>query len=135
MAVASAISVITIAMIVWFFASMSQLTYRASLDDVQTRTQQAVTQLQQAAMVLRTSEMREQIAAFNRLNESLVGVQGWLKLYSLQGSVLKWWAIVPENLTSNVIQELGAQTIGTNEEGLIIANGKDSVMRKGQQNR
>jgi hypothetical protein len=88
--------------------------------------------LQQSALVLRTSEMREQIAAFNRLNEGLINLQGWLKLYLLREGKVKWWAIVPASLTAQPIQEMGAQTMETIPEGLVIANGRDAYLRKEQ---
>ncbi len=111
---------------------MAQLTYRADLADLEQRTHTAALQLQQSATVLRTSEMREQVAAFNRTNEGLINLQGWLKLYLLKDGNVKWWAVVPSNLTSQPIQEIGAQTIETTEEGLVIANSKDSYMHKAQ---
>lgn len=130
--VLSAIAVTLISAFIWFSASLAQLAYRADLSDLQARSRAALLQLQQTAMQLRTSDMREQIATFNRLNENLIGLQGWLKLYYMKGGEVKWWAVVPENLTSNRIQEIGAQTIESSPEGLIIANGPKSVMRKGQ---
>jgi hypothetical protein len=118
---------------VWFSATVAQLTYKADLKQLEVNTATAVMDLQRTATILRTSDMREQLAAFNTLNESLVGIQGWLKRYSLEGGQVKWWAVVPDNLTSNRIQEVGAQTIETTPEGLVIANSKDAVVRKGQQ--
>lgn len=130
--VIAAIIVTIFSVFVWFMASVTQLAYRSDLKDLQTRTAASLLQLQQTAMVLRTSDMREQVANFNKLNESLINAQGWLKLYMLKDNNVKWWGVVPENLTSNRIQELGGQTIEKNDEGLVIANGKDSYMRKGQ---
>lgn len=130
--VIAAIIVTIFSVFVWFMASVTQLAYRSDLKELQTRTAASVLQLQQTAMILRTSDMREQVANFNKLNENLINAQGWLKLYLLKENKVKWWGIVPENLTSDRIQELGGQTIERNEEGLVIANGKDSYMRKGQ---
>lgn len=129
--VMSAIVLTLLAVFIWFSASIMQLGYKSELKDLQERTNIAVMQLQQTAQVLRTSEMREQVAAFVRLNESLIGVQGWMKLYLLQGGNLRWWAVVPPNLTSERIQEIGAQTIENSDDGLVIANSKESYMRKG----
>lgn len=131
--VVSALTVTLCAFFVWLSTAVAQISYKANLEQLEVRTGAAVMQLQQTAMVLRTSDMREQIAAFNALNESLVGIQGWLKRYSIEGGQVKWWAVVPENLTSNRIQDIGAQTIETSPEGLIVANSKDAVIRKGQQ--
>lgn len=128
----SAIVVTLLAAVIWFMASVAQLAYKSDLKELQSRTTASIMQLQQTAQVLRTSEMREQIAAFVRLNENLIGVQGWLRLYFMSGGTVKWWAVVPSNLTSDRIQELGGQTIETTEEGNIIANGKDSYQKKGQ---
>ncbi len=130
--VIAAIIVTIFSVFVWFMASVTQLAYRSDLKDLQTRTAASLLQLQQTAMVLRTSDMRDQVANFNKLNENLINAQGWLKLYMLKDNNVKWWGVVPENLTSNRIQELGGQTIEKNDEGLVIANGKDSYMRKGQ---
>jgi hypothetical protein len=130
--VAAAIITTLLAAVIWFMASVAQLAYKADMTELQNRTAASLVQLQQNAMVLRTSEMREQIANFNKLNESLINAQGWLKLYLLKEGKVRWWAVVPDNMTSDRIQELAAQNIERNEEGLVIANGKDSYVRKGQ---
>jgi hypothetical protein len=130
--VLSALTIILASFFIWFSATVSQLAYKANLNELQARTNAAVMQLQQTAMELRTSGLREQIANFNTLNESLVNIEGWLKRYSYENNQVKWWAIVPQNLTSDRIQELKAQTIETSPEGLIIANSKASVIRKNQ---
>jgi uncharacterized protein YheU (UPF0270 family) len=117
---------------IWFLASVTQIAYYAELKSLEERTKTASMQLQQSALVLRTSEMREQIAAFNRLNEGLINLQGWLKLYLLQTGKVKWWAVVPASLTAQPIQEMGAQTMETIPEGLVIANGRESYLRKEQ---
>ncbi|MBY0428277.1 MAG: hypothetical protein K2Q32_03570 [Alphaproteobacteria bacterium] len=131
-AVLLAVAVIALSIFVWFMASVTQLAYKSDLHELQSRTAQSLTQLEQTAMVLRTSDMREQIANFIKLNESLIGAQGWLKLYLLKDNNVKWWGVVPQNLTSNRIQEFGGQTIESSDEGLVVANGKDSYLRKGQ---
>lgn len=130
--VITAIIVTFLSLFIWFMASVTQLAYRSDLKELQNRTAASLLQLQQTAMILRTSDMREQIANFNKLNESLIHAQGWLKLYILKENTVKWWGVVPENLTSDRIQELGGQTIERNEDGLVIANGKDSYLRKAQ---
>jgi hypothetical protein len=130
--VVSAVLVTLMAGFVWFSASMVQIAYKADLKSLEERSNAAVLQLQQSAMVLRTSEMREQLAAFTRLNESMVTAQGWLKLYMLQAGALKWWAVVPSNLTSDRIQELGGVSVESTDDGLVIANNKASVLPKGQ---
>ncbi|HVY12994.1 MAG TPA: hypothetical protein VHB73_05455 [Alphaproteobacteria bacterium] len=130
--VGAGLVVIIGAFFVWFLASVSLMTSRADLSDLRTRTQTASMQLQQSATILRTSEMREQIAAFNRVNENLVDLQGWLKLYQIQDGRVKWWAEVPASLTSQPIQAIGAQSVDTSPDGSnIIANDKDSYVRKG----
>jgi hypothetical protein len=131
--VLSAIAVTLISAFIWFSASLAQLAYRVDLSELQTRSRKALLELEQTAMQLRTSDMREQIATFNRLNESMISLQGWLKLYYMKGGEVKWWAVVPENLTSNRIQEIGGQTIESTPEGLVIANSAKAVIRKGQQ--
>jgi hypothetical protein len=126
-------AVVTLAaLFIWFLASVTQIAYYAELKSLEERTRAASMQLQQSALVLRTSEMREQIAAFNRLNEGLINLQGWLKLYLLREGKVKWWAIVPASLTAQPIQEMGAQTMETIPEGLVIANGRDAYLRKEQ---
>lgn len=132
-AVITAIAVTLLSAIVWFMASITQLTYKSDLKELQSRTASSLMQLQQTAMTLRTSDMRDEIANFIKLNENLINAQAWLKLYMLKDGALKWWAVAPENLTSDRIQELGGQNIERSEEGLVIANGKDSYIRKGQQ--
>ena len=131
-AVLSAVAVIALSIFVWFMASVTQLAYRSDLKELQGRTAQSLMELQQTAMILRTSDMREQISNFNILNENLIGANGWLKLYLMKDTVVKWWGVVPQNLTSDRIQEFGGQTIETTDEGLVVAKSKDSYLRKGQ---
>jgi hypothetical protein len=135
LAVAAALSGVAVAIaafFIWFLASVAQLTHKAELSELQDRSRSASLQLQQSALVLRTSEMREQISAFTRLNENLIGLQGWLKLYLLKDGKVSWWAVVPSSLTSGPIQEMGAQTIENGADGLVIANNKESFLHKNQ---
>lgn len=128
----SALTITAISFFVWFSASLAQLAYNSSMQELSLRTNNTVMQLQMAAMDLRTSSLREQMANFSQLNESLVGVEGWLKRYSVEGSNVKWWAVVPSNLTADRIQDLKAQMIETNDSGTIIANSKDAVIYRSQ---
>ncbi len=128
--VMTAIAVTAVSFFIWFSASVAQLTYKADLSMLARRTNDSVMQLQQNAQILRTSEFREQVAGFATLNEKLVGVNGWLRRYSIENGQVKWWATVPDNLTSDRIQELGAQSIEMSPEGNVIANAKDAVVRK-----
>lgn len=130
--VTAAVITTLVAVFIWFSASLVQLTYNTALKEVQDRTSSAVIQLQQTAMQLRTSDLREQLSNFNKLNEGLVGVQGWLKMYLIRDNNVKWWAVVPPNLTSDRIADIGGQTLDNTEEGTVIGNGKDAVLRKGQ---
>ncbi|NDE90688.1 MAG: hypothetical protein EB059_06070 [Alphaproteobacteria bacterium] len=131
--VMSAIVVTLLSVFIWFMSSVAQLAYKSDLKELQARTASSLLQLQQTAMVLRTSDMREQLATFNKLNENLINAQGWLKLYTLKDKTVKWWGVVPGNLTSERIQDLGAQTLERNDEGWVIANSKDAYVRKGKQ--
>ncbi len=130
LSVVSGLLVTAGAFFVWFMASIAQITYHADLDDLRQRSTKASYELQQSALVLRASGMRQQIAAFNRINDGLVGLQGWLKLYLIKGNAVKWWAVVPANLTAERISELGAQTIEAVPDGLVIANAKGSYVRE-----
>lgn len=140
LSVSSAMLVVLISAFIWFSAALVQMHYKTDLRELQDRTSRALLELQQTAMTLRTSDMREQIAKFITLNEALVGMQGWLKYYSITGTsaakpgatpTVKWWAVVPGNLTSDRIQDVGAQTLENTPDGLVIANSKDSVIHKG----
>lgn len=128
----SALAITIVSFLVWFMASLAQLTYDSNLKELSLRTNNTVMQLQMAAMDLRTSSLREQMASFNQLNENLVGVEGWLKRYYVEGNQVKWWAVVPANLTADRIQDLKAQMIESSDAGTIIANSKDAVVSKSQ---
>jgi hypothetical protein len=111
-----------VAVLIWFAAAMSTVTAHADLTDIRLRSETKSLQLLQNVQVLRASPMREQIAAFSDVNDGLLALNGYLEMYVVKGGRPVWRAILPSNVTSERIKDLGAQTLDTNAQGTVIGN-------------
>ncbi|MBI1274021.1 MAG: hypothetical protein GC131_08055 [Alphaproteobacteria bacterium] len=121
--VMTGVVIVTISFLVWMVASMALLAAKAEVSSAQERSAQKSQDLLTLVTRMRTSELREQLARFSDLNDGLVEVGGWLKIYDLKtGNKVMWKAIVPSSLTGDRIRELGGKTIETNEQGVLIGN-------------
>jgi hypothetical protein len=120
--VMSGVMVTTIAFVVWLLAGMALLTARAETAAAKERSAQKSQDLLLLVQKMRTSDLRQQISKFSDLNEDLVQVGGWLKLYELKAGVIRWKALVPTSITGDRIKELGGMTIETTDQGVLIGN-------------
>lgn len=111
-----------VALLIWFAAAMSTVTAHADLSDIRARSETKSLQLMQSVQSLRSSPLREQIAAFTDVNDGLLSLNGYLEMYVIKGGKAVWRAILPSNVTSERIKDLGAQTLDTNAQGTIIGN-------------
>jgi hypothetical protein len=133
LSVAAAVGITVIAFFVWLVASLSIISAHSNLEEIKQRTHDKSTQLLITAQNLRSSTLREQISKFTTLNEGLLRLNGYLEFYQITGNgKILWRAIVPENITSGRITEIGGQTFDTNEKGVIIGNSREVLtMGKG----
>lgn len=121
-AVFSALILAGLSFIIWLFGSMSLIASKhdltATLDQTQTKTME----LMRTVEKLRSSPMREQLAAFAELNDSLLAVNGMLQVYEIKDNKPRWRAIVPLNVTADRINEMGGKNIETTDQGVAIGN-------------
>ncbi|MFA6280680.1 MAG: hypothetical protein WC612_07850 [Bdellovibrionales bacterium] len=128
LAVFSAMIVLSLAIVVWFFATMSAMRSNTNLHEIQERSEQKSVQLLHAVQAQRASPMREQLAKFADINDGLLSLNGYLDIYLITGNKVLWRAIVPENVTSNRINDLGGQTLESGGEfGVVIGNSPESL--------
>lgn len=127
LAVIVALGFAGLALAVWFFAAMALVASRADMNEIHARTEAKTTQLMQNVQNLRASPMREQLAKFADLNDSLLNLNALLEIYQIKDGKMKWRAIVPSNVTSDRITEVGGQTLDTSPNGTIIGNSRDAL--------
>lgn len=125
--VLGAIGLMVVAVIIWFAAVYSVLSANADIKAIRTRTEAKSLQLMQVVQELRASPMREQLAAFADVNDGLLALNGWLDIYQIKDKKAFWRAIVPSNVTSDRIKELGGQTLDNSAKGVVIGNSAESL--------
>lgn len=127
LSVAAALMVTSLAIVIWFFAGMALIASRADLDEIRSRTETKTTQLMRSVQEIRASPMREQLAKFSDLNDGLLSLNALLEVYQIQKGKVLWRARVPPNITSNLITQVGAQTLDSSADGTIIGNSKEAL--------
>jgi hypothetical protein len=125
--IASAVVFTTIALFVWFFAAVSTLNAKGNLEEIQERSNIKTIELMRKVQEHRTSPMRKQIATFADLNEGLLALNGYLEMYQIVKGKVLWRATVPGNVTADRIKDLGGQTLGTSDTGVIIGNSQEAL--------
>lgn len=124
----AAMVVLSLAVIVWFFATMSTIHSNSNFHEIQARSKEKAVQLLHAVQAQRASPMREQLAKFADINDGLLSLNGYLDIYQITNDKVLWRAVVPENVTSNRINELGGQTLeSSGEQGVVIGNARDAL--------
>lgn len=121
-AVASALGLTAFAFLVWLFASLSLIASKHDLTEALDHTEKKTIDLMQKVQVMRTSPMRDRLAEFSDLNDSLLSVNGFLEIYEIKESKVRWRAVVPTNVTADRINEMGGKNIQTTPEGVAIGN-------------
>lgn len=111
-----------VAVLVWFAAAMSAVTTRVDLEEIRQRSEVKSLQFLQSVQSLRASPLREQIAAFTDVNDGLLGLNGYLEMYTIKDGKPIWRAILPANVTSERIKDLGGQTLDATVQGTVIGN-------------
>jgi hypothetical protein len=116
------IGITLVAFLVWMAASLALITARHNLEDALLRTEDKTLQLMADAQKIRSSPMRDQIAAFTDLNDGLLDLNGFLEVYDIKAGKARWRALVPSNVTADRINALGGKTIETKTQGTVIGN-------------
>lgn len=117
----------SLAVVIWLAAAMTTVTAHADLREIQERTDLKSLQLLQAVQEQRASPMREQLARFADVNDGLLGLNGYLEIYVIQDNKATWRAVLPANVTSDRIRELGGQTLDATDVGVVIGNSKEAL--------
>ena len=115
------------ALIVWFIATVAMISAEANHKTITTRAQESSVKLLSAVQGMRASPMREQLAKFAELNDGLLALNGWLEIYQIKSGKTLWRALVPPNVTSERISELGGQNLDSSAKGVVIGNSRESL--------
>ena len=119
-AVATGLLVCVVAFTVWVLSSIATLGISHNVENAQMNASQSAQQLLQQASGLRSSPLRNQVAKFIELNDSLISIGGWLQKYEIEGSHVSWSAVLPGGITGEKISELGGRTKEVTDEGMIV---------------
>jgi hypothetical protein len=130
LSVFSSLAMAGLAVVVWFIASMAVVSAHADLSSIKENTVSKSMQLLDVVQTLRSSPMREQLGKFSDLNDSLLTLSGYMEIYQIKGGKVLWRAIIPGNVTSNRISEIGGQTLDTTPQGVVIGSGRDALTYK-----
>lgn len=119
-AVATGLMVATIAFVVWVLASLATLGVSSKVEEAKSNAAQASQQLLDQASSLRVSTLRNDIAKFIDLNDSLLSIGGWLQEYRIDHGVKKWTATLPVGITGERISQIGGRTKEVTDAGTIV---------------
>jgi hypothetical protein len=122
MSVFTALTFAAMAFILWLLASMVIITTKADLSEAKERSLKKTTDLMQTAEDLRSSPMRDQLAAFADVNDGLISFNGFLEVYEIKDNKTRWRAIVPANVTADRINQIGGKTLENTPNGVAIGN-------------
>ena len=125
--VLSSIVFAAVAILIWFVAAMSTVSSHADLKEIQERSQQKSLAILKTAQEQRASPMREQLAKFADVNDGLLALNGYLEIYQITNNKPAWRAVLPANVTSDRINELGGQTLDNNAVGVVVGNTRDAL--------
>lgn len=114
--------------IIWFVAAMSTVSAHADLREIQARSEEKSLALLKSVQAQRASPMREQLAAFADVNDGLLNLNGYLEIYQIvPNKPPAWRAVLPVNVTSDRINDLGGKTLDNNDLGVIVGSSLDAL--------
>lgn len=128
LAVLGSIAFATVGLFIWLVAAMAAVSAHADLKSIQARSEEKSLQLLKAAQTQRASPLREQLAKFADINDGLLALNGYLEIYQIAGNKATWRAVLPANVTSDRINELGGQTLDNNDYGVVIGNAREALL-------
>ena len=79
-------------------------------------------QLVQEAEAMRSSPIRNQLAKFLNVNDTLLSLNGMLDVYEIKNNRTRWHAIVPPSATADRITAIGGKNIESGDQGGEIGN-------------
>ncbi len=126
-AVLSALIFATFSLVVWFYSTMSMVSSHTDLKSVEERSKVRSLSLMKKVREQRASPMRGQLANFADINDGLIALNGYLEIFHIKNNKVLWRAVVPTNVTSNRIKDLGGQTLDTDDRGVIIGNSREAL--------
>lgn len=108
---------------------MTTVSAHADLEVIQERSARTSVNLLKMVQAQRASPMREQLAEFADVNDGLLSLNGFLEVYIIKRNQATWRAIIPPNVTSERIKELGGQTLDSSDDrGVLIGSSRDALM-------
>jgi len=125
--VLGAVSFGALSVIIWLVAALATVSAHADLNEIRARTDEKSLQLLKAVQEQRASPMREQLARFADVNDGLLALNGYLEIYVIDNNLPTWRAVLPSNVTSDRIRELGGQTLDATDQGVVIGNSKAAL--------
>jgi len=125
--VVGAISIAGLALFVWFVATMAMVAAHTDKAEIEARSSEKSLLLLQNVQAIRASPMREQLAKFAELNDGLLMLNGYLEIYQISKNKVSWRAVVPPNITSDRINDIGGRTLDTTQQGVVIGNGGEAA--------
>jgi len=126
-AVISALIFATFFVIVWFYSAMSMVSSSEDLSSIIERSRIRSIALMKNVRKQRASPMRNQLSILANVNDGLLSLNGYLEVFQINNNKILWRAIVPLNVTSERIKDLGGQTLGNDDRGVIIGNSKEAL--------
>jgi len=129
-AILSALTVVGLSFVVWLLAGLSLIASRHELTEALDRTEKKTEQLLIRAEELRISPIRKQLADFDKVNQGLLDLNGFLEIYEVKKGAARWRAVVPANVTADRINVLGGKTIEARADGTVIGNAAEIEYEK-----
>jgi len=126
-AVLSSIVFAGLAIMIWLVAAMSTVSSHADLQEISERANIKSLDLLKSVQAQRASPMREQLAKFADVNDGLLSLNGYLEIYMITNNKAAWRAVLPANVTSDRINELGGQTLDNNAQGVVVGSSRDAL--------
>jgi len=127
-AVLSSVVFASVAILIWFVAAMATVSAHADISEIQKKSEEKSLGILKTAQAQRASPMREQLAKFADINDGLLALDGYLEIFQINNNKAIWRAVLPANVTSDRINELGGQTLDNNAQGVVIGSSREALM-------
>ncbi|MDD3183232.1 MAG: hypothetical protein PHD48_10585 [Alphaproteobacteria bacterium] len=121
-AVVSSVVFAALGVVIWFIAAMATVSAHADLREIQQKSEIKSLALLKSVQAQRASPMREQLAQFADVNDGLLSLNGYLEVYQIVSNRPVWRAVLPVNVTSDRINELGGKTLDNNDLGVVVGS-------------
>ncbi|QQR69481.1 MAG: hypothetical protein IPI58_02050 [Alphaproteobacteria bacterium] len=122
MAIFCGLGVATVALGISLLAGSALLFSQRELAETKENTRKLSQELLLNAHNAAINPLRNQVADFVDLNQSLVNLGSWLKRYEIKAGKLRWVAMVPLSVTADRIRAIGGYVLEITPEGAIVGN-------------